>query len=139
MGWTETARGEHDRRGLRYASDCTDEEWAIVAPLLARTTKVGRPRLHQGRDLWNAIQYLAATGCQWAQLPRDFPPFTTVQHHFHRMRDCGLLDAINVVLVACARVAKAARPNRPRASSTTSTAFPTMPRIAGTLGCSASR
>lgn len=106
MSWTETARREHDRRGLRYASDCTDREWAIIAPLLARTTKVGRPRLHRGRDLWNAIQYLAATGCQWAQLPRDFPPFTTVQYHFYRMRDSGLLDAINAVLVACARVAE---------------------------------
>ena len=30
MGWTETARREHDRSGLRYASDCTDEEWAVV-------------------------------------------------------------------------------------------------------------
>lgn len=105
MGWTETARREHDRRRLRYVSDCTDEEWAIIAPLLARTTKVGRPRLHRGRDLWNAIQYLAATGCQWAQLPRDFPPFTTVQYHFYRMRDSGLLDAINAVLVAHVRVA----------------------------------
>lgn len=62
MGWTETTRREHDGIRLRYASACTDGEWAIVAPLLARTTKVGRPRLHRGRDLWNAIQYLAATG-----------------------------------------------------------------------------
>jgi len=106
MSWTETARREHDRRGLRYASDCTDAEWAIIAPLLARTTKVGRPRLHRSRDVWNAIQYLAATGCQWAQLPRDFPPFTTVQYHFYRMRDSGLLDAINAVLVAGVRVAE---------------------------------
>ena len=106
MGWTKTARREHDRRGLRYASDCTDEEWTIIAPLLARTTKVGRPRLHRARDLWNAIQYLAATGCQWAQLPKDFPPFTTVQYHFYRMRDGGLLDAINAVLVAGVRVAE---------------------------------
>lgn len=106
MSWTETARRRHDRRGLRYASDCTDQEWAIIAPLLARTTKVGRPRLHRARDLWNAIQYLAATGCQWAQLPRDFPPFTTVQYHFYRMRDSGLLDAINAVLVAGMRIAE---------------------------------
>ena len=106
MGWTETARREHDRSRLRYTSDCTDAEWASIAPLLARTTKVGRPRLHRARDLWNAIQYLAATGCQWAQLPRDFPPFTTVQYHFYRMRDSGLLDAINAVLVAGVRIAE---------------------------------
>ncbi|OLP54670.1 IS5 family transposase [Rhizobium rhizosphaerae] len=77
-----------------------------MAPLLTRTTKVGRPRLHRDHDVWNAIQYLAATGCQWAQLPRDFPPFTTVQYHFYRTRDSGLLDAINTVLVACARIAE---------------------------------
>ncbi len=106
MGWTETARREHDRRGLRYASDCTDQKWAIVAPPLARTTKVGRPRLHRARNSWNTIEYLAATGCQWAQLPKDVPPFTTVQYNFYRMRDSGLLDAINAVLVACARVAE---------------------------------
>lgn len=71
-----------------------------------RTTRVGRPRLHRARDLWNAIQYLAATGCQWAQLPRDFPLFTTVQYHFYRMRDSSLLDTINAVLVAGVRGAE---------------------------------
>ncbi len=106
MGWTTTARRRHDRRGLRYASDCTDGEWAIIAPFLARTTKVGRPRLHRARDVWNATQYLAATGCQWAQLPRDFPPFTTVQYHFYRMRNSGPLDTINAVMVAGVRVAE---------------------------------
>jgi transposase len=104
MSWTETARREHDRRGLRYARDCTDLEWGIIAPLLARTTKVGRLRLHRARALWNAIQYLAATGCQWAQLPKDFTPFTMVQYHFYRMRDSGLLNVINTVLVARVRV-----------------------------------
>jgi len=53
MSWTETARREHDRRSPRYASDCTDQEWAIIALLLARTTKVDR--LHRAQDLWNAI------------------------------------------------------------------------------------
>ena len=38
--------------------------------------------------------------------PRDFPPFTTVQYHFYRMRDSGLLDAINAVLVAAVRIAE---------------------------------
>jgi transposase len=42
---------------------------------------MGRPRRHRVGDLWNAIQYLVATGCQWAQLPKDFPPFQTVQYH----------------------------------------------------------
>ena len=97
MGWTKTARREHDRSGLRYASDCTDEEWAVVYPSLKRTSRVGRPRKHKARTLLDAIQYIAATGCQSAQLPKDFLPFTTVQYHFYRMRDNGLLDAVNAV------------------------------------------
>lgn len=47
-----------------------------------------------------------ATGGQWAHLPRDFLPFTTVQYHFYRKRDSGLLDAIKAVLVAGVRIAE---------------------------------
>ena len=61
-------------------------------------------------------------GCQWAQLPKDFPPFTTVQYHFYRMRDNGLLDAVNAVLVAWVRVA-ASREAEP------SDACPTLTRV----------
>jgi transposase len=56
------------------------------------------------REVWNAIQYLAATGCQWAMLPKDFPPVTTVQHYFYRLRDSGALEIVNEALVAAARV-----------------------------------
>ncbi|PWL16602.1 IS5 family transposase [Falsochrobactrum shanghaiense] len=106
MAWTETTRRDFARRGLRYASDCTDDEWTIIAPLLQPMSKVGRPREHDSRTLWNAIQYIATTGCQWAQLPKEFPPFTTVQYHFYRMRDSGLLDLINEMLVAVTRLAE---------------------------------
>lgn len=54
----------------------------------------------QGADTLGYDPVIATTGCQWAQLPKDFPPFTTVQYHFYRMRDNGLLDVINAVLVA---------------------------------------
>ena len=106
MAWTETARRDYARRDLRYASDCTDDEWSIVAPFLKPLGKVGRPRKHDPRNLWNAIQYMATTGCQWAQLPKEFPPFTTVQYHFYRMRDSGLLDLINEILVAMTRLSE---------------------------------
>ena len=51
------------------------------------------------RAVWNAIQYIAATVCQCAMLPRDFPSFITVQYYFYRMRDSGLLDSLNEALV----------------------------------------
>ncbi len=104
MSWTKITRPHYDRTGQRYASDCTDAEWALIEPFMARRSSVGRPRLVDMRDVWDAIQYIAASGCQWAMLPKDFPPFTTVQYHFYRMRDSGLLDLINEALVGVARL-----------------------------------
>lgn len=103
MAWTETTRPQYVRGGMRYASDCTDAEWAIVEPFMPPPSRVGRPRTTLLRDVWNAIQYIAATGCQWAMLPKDFPPFTTVQHYFYQLRDSGALDLLNEALVDAAR------------------------------------
>jgi transposase len=104
MAWTETTRRDYDRRSLRYASDCKDEEWALIEALMLPVSKVGRPRKTDMRAVWEAIQYIAATGCQWAMLPKDFPPFTTVQYYFYRLRDSGLLDIINEMLVTASRL-----------------------------------
>ncbi|MGF1544791.1 MAG: IS5 family transposase [Parvularculaceae bacterium] len=104
MPCTETTRGDYDRRSLRYASDGTDGEWELIAPFMPPRSKLGRPRRTQLRAVWNAIQYLAATGRQWAQSPKDFPPFTTVQYCIYQLRDSGVLDVINETLVASARV-----------------------------------
>ena len=79
MPWTEITRRDDAREGLRHASDSTDEEWAIVAPVMPARSKVGHPRTTDLRAVWDAIQYMAATGCQWAMLAKDVPPFTTVQ------------------------------------------------------------
>jgi len=104
MPWTDTTRADHCRRGLRYASDCRDDEWALIAPFLEPRGLVGRPREVDMRDVWDAIQYIAAAGCPWRLLPTDFPPVSTVQYHFYRLRDGGLLDLINEALVMAARV-----------------------------------
>jgi transposase len=104
MPWTEITRPDYDRRFLRYASDCTDDEWSLIEPFLRRVSRVGRPLRHSMRHIWNAISYIAATGCQWAMLPKDFAPFTSVQYHFYRLRDCGLLDIINEALVSASRL-----------------------------------
>jgi len=104
MVWTTITRMEYDRTAHRYASDCSYGEWVLIKQFMGRQSKVGRPRLTDMRSIWDAIQYIASTGCQWAMLPKDFPPFTTVQYHFYRMRDSGLLDLFNEALVTCARV-----------------------------------
>lgn len=104
MAWTEITRRDYAREGLRYASDCTDEEWAVVAAFMPAPSKVGRPRKTDLRAVWDAIQYMAASGCQWAMLPKDFPPFTTVQYYFYMLRNSGTLDLMNDALALAARL-----------------------------------
>lgn len=104
MAWTETARKRYERRYSRYASDCTDKEWELVEPFLGRHCAVGRPWTHEARELWNAVQYIVSTGCQWRALPKDFPPYSTVQHHFYNWARAGLLDLINEALVEASRI-----------------------------------
>ncbi len=103
MPWTETTRREYERRGRRYASDMTDAEWALIAPFMPGRKRTGRPRTTALRDVCDALLYMAATGCQWAMIPKDFPPPSTVQRYFYDWRDGGLLATINHHLVMAAR------------------------------------
>ena len=103
MPWDDTARCEHARRALRYASDVTDREWGLIAPHLPPPRRIGRPRTADLREVVNAIFYLATTGCQWRMLPRDLPPTSTVQRYFYDWRDSGLWRTINNHLVMDAR------------------------------------
>lgn len=103
MPWTEITRPQYRRDGLRYASDLTDREWALLEPLMPPPRRRGRPREWDLREVVNALLYMASTGCQWRQLPKDFPPFTTVQGYFYGWRDEGRLERINHALVMASR------------------------------------
>src|SRR5665213_1420335 len=105
--WTEITRPKYRRDGLRYASDTTEAEWTMIAPLLPAPHKGrGRPPTTELRAVVNAIFYIAQSGCQWRMLPKDFPSFTTVQHYFYPWRKSGLWWQINHVLVMRAREAE---------------------------------
>ena len=106
MVWTEITRPKYRREGLRYASDTTDREWAAIAPFLPPPPRRGRPRTTDLRVVVNAIFYLAQSGCQWRLLPKDFPPYTTVQGYFYRWRGDGTWQRINHELVMLAREAQ---------------------------------
>jgi transposase len=103
MPWTEITRPQYERRCPRYASDLTDAEWALIAPLMPSPNRIGRPRKTDLREVVNALLYMASSGCAWRLLPKDFPPFSTVQKYFWRWRDEGLLRTINNELVMAAR------------------------------------
>jgi transposase len=99
MAWTEITRPQYQRDGLRYASDTTDEEWAMIEPHLPAPASRGRRRETNMRDVVEAIFYIARSGCQWRLLPKDFPPYSTVQRYFYAWRDNGVWQTINHVLL----------------------------------------
>ena len=83
-----------------YPSDLSDAQWKRIQDFFATRPAgmVGRPREHSYRAIVNAILYLLRTGCQWRQLPSDFPPYTTVSDYYHAWRKNGLLDRIHDAL-----------------------------------------
>ena len=108
--WTEITRRKYERKGLGYSSDLSDPEWAMIEPRLPQRNRLGRPPKTELRKVVNALLYMVRTGCQWRQLPREFPPYTTVQHYFYAWRDSGVLERIKFRAVAAS-----SRSGRPRA------------------------
>lgn len=103
MPWTEITRAQYRRDGQRYASDTTEAEWAVIAPLIPPARRLGRPRRTAVRAVVDAIFYILTTGCQWRLLPKDFPPRSTVQGYFYAWRDDGTWQAIAAELTRQAR------------------------------------
>ncbi len=106
MTWTGTTRAKYRRDGLRYASDTTDAEWAMIEPHMPPPASRGRTRKTSMRHVVDAIFYIAQAGCQWRMLPKDFPPFTTVQRYFYAWRAGGTWQTVNHALLMDVREAE---------------------------------
>jgi putative transposase len=65
-----------------YPTDLTDEQWHVIEPMVPPEKHGGRPREVDIREVVNAILYILRTGCQWRNLPHDFPPWGTVSWYF---------------------------------------------------------
>lgn len=101
--WNPDHRTACDRRGLRYPSDLTDAEWALVAPLIPPAKRGGRPRSVNLREVLNAIFYVLWTGCQWTALPTDLPPRSTVWDYLDLWDWDGTLERIHHTLYVAVR------------------------------------
>ena len=101
--WKPEHRRAASRRGLRYPSDLTDAEWALVAPLIRPAKRGGRKRTVDVREVLNAIFYVLSTGCQWNALPTDLPPKSTVYDYLDLWNWDGTLERIHHVLYVEAR------------------------------------
>src|SRR3974377_1985602 len=81
--WTKKNRARYERKGLRYESDLTDEEYALIEQFLPPERSISR------RSLINGILYILTTGCQWRHLPKDFPPKSTTHDYFVELHCTG--------------------------------------------------
>lgn len=77
-----------------YPSDVKDDEWAFAAPYLALMREDAPQRQYPLRALFNALRYLAHTGCPWRYLPHDLPPWQTVYQQWTRWRDARVFEAM---------------------------------------------
>jgi putative transposase len=113
-------------RTQRYDTDLTDEQFALVKPLLPKPKRTGRPPADL-REVLNGILYLVRSGCQWRLLPHDFPPWSTVHTWYRRWRGDGTWERINEALRRQVRSA-AGRDPSPRSSAADSQSVKTTPQ-----------
>jgi transposase len=71
-------------RRKAYPSDVSDDEWAFIAPYLALVREDSPQRVHDLREVFNALRYIVKTGGQWRFLPNDFPPWAAVYQQARR-------------------------------------------------------
>jgi transposase len=100
--WTVENRARYNRDRLRYPSDLTDEEWALIEPLIPPGRSGGGKRRANLREVVNGLMYVLSTGCQWRAIPKDLPPRSTVHDYFVLWSCERTLDRIHHALyVAC--------------------------------------
>ena len=92
MAWTEATQANYRRPHDHRQNDVSDEEWALIASLIPEQGRMGRPRSTDLRRVFDAIQYMLASGCQWRLIPPCYPPFSTVQNYFYGWSRSGVLE-----------------------------------------------
>ena len=113
--WTNENRNLYDRSKLRYPSDLTDEEWALIEPLIPPAKRGGGKRTVIVREVVNGVMYVLSTGCQWRAIPKDLPPRSTVHGYLDLWNWDGTLDRIHHALYVKCRE-KAGREASPTAA-----------------------
>ena len=98
------------RRRKRYGSDLSDQEWEVIEPLIPVNRGPGRKMVLSLREVLNAIFYVVRTGCQWRELPGDFPNWNSVYYHFRKWAKDGIWRAINAALCQLERQKRGRKP-----------------------------
>lgn len=99
-----------------YPTDLTDEQWALIEPLIPAAKPGGRPRKIDLRLVLNAIFYLNKAGCQWSMLPKDLAKRSTVNDYFNAWKANGTWQAIMDALRRQVHVAAGHEPEPQKAA-----------------------
>jgi transposase len=113
--WTIANRRRHDRDKLRYPSDVTDAEWAVLQPLIPKAKRGGNRRHVDEREIVNGLMYILSTGCQWRAIPKDLPARSTLYDYFDLWNWDGTLECMHHALYVECRE-KAGRQASPTAA-----------------------
>jgi len=93
--WTAENRPRYNRDKLRYPSDLTDDEWALVEPLIPPGKRGGGKRTVVMRNVVDGLMYILSTGCQWRAIPKDLPPRSTLFDYLDLWSWDGTLERIH--------------------------------------------
>ncbi len=93
--WTAENRSRYNRDKLRYPSDLTDDEWALVEPLIPPGKRGGGKRTVVMRNVVDGLMYILSTGCQWRAIPKDLPPRSTLFDYLDLWSWDGTLERIH--------------------------------------------
>ena len=93
-----------------YTTDVSDDEWAVLEPWVPAVKTGGRPAEHTRREIINAILYVLRTGCQWRNMPHDFPRWGTVYTYHRNWRLDGTWQRIHDTLRQQMRQAEGRHP-----------------------------
>lgn len=91
---------------MAYSSSLTDREWEILEPLLHEILppkKRTRPANWTKREIFDGILYQLKNGCNWEDLPKDLPPYSTVYWHYKQWRSAGVIEQLMSTLHGQAR------------------------------------
>ena len=105
-----------DTKSSVYPTDLTDEQWAVLEPLLPAAKRGGRPRSVNLRRVLDTIFYLSKTGCQWAMLPKDLAKPTTANGYFNGWKRDGTWQQVMDALRRQVRVAAGHEPEPQKAA-----------------------
>ncbi len=90
---------------MPYATDLSDDQWALIEPMVTEwkqervaRSATGDPGSCDLREVVNAMFYQNRTGCQWRLLPHDLPAWSAVFYYFTLWREDGLDQRIQELL-----------------------------------------